>query len=104
MRLARPLWFVRTDPTDKGYARPIEGVRPVVDLNTMTVIRIEEYGFVDLPPLEGNYAAERMKKFRDDIKPLEITQPKGPSFTIKGYEVSWQKCNFESGSNPRQCR
>jgi primary-amine oxidase len=102
MRLARPLCFVRTDPTDNGYARPIEGVRPVVDLNTMTVIRIEEYGFVDLPPLEGNYAAERMKNFRDDIKPLEITQPEGPSFTIKGYEVSWQKWNFVIGFNPRE--
>jgi primary-amine oxidase len=102
MRLARPLCFVRTDPTDNGYARPIEGVRPVVDLNTMTVIRVEEYEFVDLPPLEGNYAAERMKNFRDDIKPLEITQPEGPSFTVKGYEVSWQKWNFVIGFNPRE--
>src|SRR5882724_1560546 len=102
MRLARPLCFVRTDPTDNGYARPIEGVRPVVDLNTMTVIRVEEYGFVDLPPLAGNYAAERMKNFRTDIKPLEITQPEGPSFTVKGYEVSWQKWNFVIGFNPRE--
>jgi primary-amine oxidase len=102
MRLARPLCFVRTDPTDNGYARPIEGVRPVVDLNTMTVIRIEEYGFVDLPPLEGNYAAERMKKFREDIKPLEITQPEGPSFAVKGYQVTWQKWNFVIGFNPRE--
>src|SRR5580704_6737332 len=89
-RLARPLCFVRTDPTDNGYARPIEGLRPVVDLNTMTVIRVEEYGFVDLPPLAGNYAADRMKNFRTDIKPLDITQPEGPSFTTKGNEVSWQ--------------
>jgi len=32
-RLARPLCFVRSDPTDNGYAHPIEGLRPVVDLN-----------------------------------------------------------------------
>jgi primary-amine oxidase len=43
-----------------------------------------------------------MKNFRDDIKPLEITQPEGPSFTIKGYEVSWQKWNFVIGFNPRE--
>jgi primary-amine oxidase len=102
MRLARPLCFVRTDPTDNGYARPIEGVRPVVDLNTMTVIRVEEYGFVDLPTLAGNYADERMKNFRTDIKPLEITQPEGPSFTVNGYEVSWQKWKFVIGFNPRE--
>lgn len=32
-RLARPLCFVRSDPTDNGYTHPIEGLRPVVDLN-----------------------------------------------------------------------
>jgi primary-amine oxidase len=39
-RLARPLCFLRSDPTDNGYARPIEGLRPVVDLNTMQVLRV----------------------------------------------------------------
>ena len=42
-RLARPLCFLRADPTDNGYARPIEGIRPVVDVNTMRVVRIEEW-------------------------------------------------------------
>ena len=32
-RLARPLCFVRADPTDNGYTHPLEGLRPVVDLN-----------------------------------------------------------------------
>jgi primary-amine oxidase len=32
-RLARPLCFVRADSTDNGYTHPIEGLRPVVDLN-----------------------------------------------------------------------
>ena len=50
MRLARPLCFLRTDPTDNGYAKPIEGLRPVVDLNAMKVIRVEEYGHWPLPP------------------------------------------------------
>jgi primary-amine oxidase len=102
MRLARPLCFLRSDPTDNGYARPIEGVRPVVDLNTMKVIRVEEFDFVDLPPLPGNYAANRMTNFRTDIKPLEIIQPQGPSFTVDGYTVSWQKWSFIIGFNPRE--
>jgi primary-amine oxidase len=38
-RLARPLCFARSDPTDNGYTRPIEGLRPVVDLN-LSKIRI----------------------------------------------------------------
>ena len=59
-RLARPLCFLRSDPTDNGYVRPIEGLRPVVDLNTMQVIRVEEYGHWPLPPGECNYAADRV--------------------------------------------
>ena len=49
-RLARPLCFLRSEPGENGYARPIEGIRPVVDLNTMQVIRVEEYGEWPLPP------------------------------------------------------
>src|SRR6201999_2722174 len=59
-RLTRPLCFLRSDPTDNGYARPIEGIRPVVDLNTMQVIRVEEYGHWPLPPRPANYAAKRV--------------------------------------------
>jgi len=102
IRLARPLCFLRTDPTDNGYARPIEGLRPVVDLDKMEVIRVEDHGYVPLPPNEGNYAAHRMKNFRQDIKPIEITQPEGPSFEVDGYQVSWQKWDFVIGFNARE--
>ncbi len=102
MRLARPLCFLRADPTDNGYARPIEGLRPVVDLNAMKVIRVEDFGVVPLPPQPGNYRADRSGPLRTDLKPLEITQPKGPSFRVRGYQVSWQKWNFVIGFNTRE--
>ncbi len=101
-RLARPLCFLRTDPTDNGYARPIEGLRPVVDLNEMRVIRVEEYGHWPLPPGSGNYAADRMTAWREGLKPLEITQPAGPSFEVQGYQVRWQKWSFVIGFNARE--
>jgi primary-amine oxidase len=102
MRLARPLCFVRADLTDNGYARPIEGLRPVVDLNQMKVIRVEDYGYVPLPPKPGNYRADRVNNLRTDIKPLEITQPEGPSFEVNGNEVTWQKWNLIIGFNSRE--
>jgi primary-amine oxidase len=101
-RLARPLCFVRTDPTENGYARPIEGLRPVVDLNQMRVIRVEEYGRWPLPPQACNYAADRVKDFRKDIKPLEITEPDGPSFQVDGNVVRWQKWSFVVGFGARE--
>ena len=105
-RLARPLCFVRSDPTDNGYARPIEGLRPVVDLNRMEVIRVEEYerpeGDWPLPKASCNYAADRIEKFREGIKPLEITQPQGPSFEVNGYQVKWQNWSLVVGFNARE--
>jgi len=102
MRLARPLCFLRMDPTDNGYAKPIEGLRPVVDLNAMRVIRVEEFGHWPLPPQQSNYAADRRSGFRSDIKPLSITQPEGPSFEVDGYRVRWQKWSFVIGFNGRE--
>lgn len=102
LRLARPLCFLRADPTDNGYARPIEGLRPVVDLNTMTVIRIEEHGVWPLPPESCNYAADRVPNQRTDLRKIDITQPEGPSFTVDGYQVSWQKWKFVIGFNARE--
>jgi primary-amine oxidase len=101
-RLARPLCFLREDPTDNGYAKPIEALRPVVDLNTMTVLRVEEHGRWPLPPGNCNYAADRVTRRRSDIKRLEITQPEGPSFAVEGNQVRWQKWRFVIGFNARE--
>jgi primary-amine oxidase len=102
MRLARPLCFLRLDPTDNGYAKPIEGLRPVVDLNAMRVVRVEEFGHWALPPQQSNYSADRKADFRSDIKPLAIMQPDGPSFEVEGYRVKWQKWSFVIGFNGRE--
>src|SRR5882757_6556176 len=101
-RLTRPLCFLRSDATDNGYARPIEGIRPVVDLNLMQVIRVEQYGHWPLPPDDGNYAADRVPNQRKDIKPLVITQPEGPSYSLDGNLISWQNWEFVIGFNARE--
>jgi len=101
-RLARPLCFLRTDPSDNGYARPIEGIRPVVDLNKMEVLRVEDYGIFPLPPDEGNYADERVPHKRQGIKPLIIEQAEGPSFQLEGNCLSWQNWRLVVGFNARE--
>ncbi|MEL7493196.1 MAG: tyramine oxidase, partial [Cyanobacteria bacterium J06554_11] len=102
VRLSRALCWVKANPTDHGYARPIEGVIPVVDLNKMEVIRVEDYGVVPLPPKDGNYTPEYVKNYREDIKPLEIVQPEGPSFQVKDHEIRWQKWKIRVGFTPRE--
>ena len=94
--------FARSSPRDNGYARPIEGVTAVVDLNSMEVVRVDDYGVEPLPPESGNYSAEFVGRFREDLKPLEITQPEGPSFTVDGWKVVWQKWHLRVGFTPRE--
>jgi primary-amine oxidase len=102
MRLSRGLCWVRSSATDNGYARPLEGIIPVVDLNKMEVVRVEDYGVVPLPPKDGNYTPEFVKDYRKDIKPLEIVQPEGPSFEVNGHEIRWQKWSLRIGFTPRE--
>ena len=101
-RLALTRNFLRSGPNDNGYARPIEGLSALVDLNKMKVIRIDDYGVVPMAPNDGNYAAEFVGEFRQDLKPLDITQAEGPSFTVDGHSVSWQKWHLRVGFTPRE--
>jgi len=102
LRLSKGLCWLRSSPRDNAYAHPIDGLIPVVDLNTMQVLRVEDLGIVPVPPEDGNYAAEFMPELRQDIKPLEIKQPEGVSFTVQGYQVSWQNWQLRIGWTPRE--
>lgn len=101
-RLSRALCWVRSAPDDNGYARPLDGLIAVVDLNTMQVVRVEDYGVVPLPAESGNWGRKYIAEVRQDLKPLEIVQREGPSFTVDGYEVAWQKWKFRIGFTPRE--
>ncbi len=100
-RLSRTLTWIRRAPNDNGYARPIENLITVVDLNEMKVIAVEDGEVVPLPPEDANYSPEAAGT-RNDLKPIEIRQPEGPSFQVDGHEVRWQKWRLRLGFNPRE--
>src|SRR5260370_3858030 len=111
-RFIRPLTWVRQgDPDDNGYARPAEGLIVRFDLDRMEVVDIQDHGVVPLPPRGGNYTAEAIRDAanvphfpdgpRQDLKPVEITQPEGTSITGDGHEVRWQKWRVQGGVPPR---
>src|SRR5215213_7503546 len=100
-RVAKGLsWFRRT-PTDNGYARPIEGLVALVDLNAMRVLRVDDHGIVPLASEDGNYGAGDVS-LREDLRPIEITQPEGPSFEVDGFALRWQKWHLRIGFTPRE--
>lgn len=101
LRLTRALSWVRTAPGDNAYARPIDGVIAVVDLNNMRVVRVEDHGVVPLPPEDGNYSATSIEQ-RVAPKKLDIIQPDGPSFEIDGHSIRWQKWQIRFGFTHRE--
>jgi len=101
-RVMRALTWVRSEPKDNGYARPVEGLMALVDLNEMKLIGLEDTGVVPFPPTPGNYSREYIKDFRQDLKPLQITQTEGPSFKVNGHEVTWQKWKLRIGFTQRE--
>ncbi len=102
LRRMRALCFVRSEALDNGYARPLDTMVIVVDLNKMEILRIEDYGTAPLPPESGNWAREYIPNVRKDLKPVDIVQPEGPSFTVEGYQVAWQKWKFRVGFTARE--
>jgi primary-amine oxidase len=101
-RLAQALTWIRGSEADVGYGRPVEGVIAFVDLEKMEVLEVIEDAEVPLPPLTGFYTAGSIGPAREDLKPLEIVQPRGPSFTVDGYEVRWQRWRFRVGFTSRE--
>lgn len=103
IRMTKCLCYHRASPGGNFYSRPIDGLMPVVDLNEMVVLQIEDLGVVPVPPEPGEYAREfHHPTFRQDIKPLEISQPEGPSFRVDGHLIHWQKWQIRVGFTPRE--
>jgi primary-amine oxidase len=99
-RICRVLSYLRESPTDNGYARPIEGVLVFFDMSAGVVIEVADYDLVPLPPERSSYLPEDVGAMRTDLRPIEITQPEGPSFTVEGNLVTWQRWSLRVGFDP----
>jgi primary-amine oxidase len=102
LRLIRAHCFYVENPGDNPHARPIEGLVPVVDLNAMKVLRIEDRGVIPIPPDYGDYRVDRLENVNSPLATLDIAQPDGPEFDVDGYAVTWQNWRFRVGFTPRE--
>lgn len=106
-RIVRGLVFVHGTPGDNQYARPIDGLAVIFDLNANKVLRIDDERVLPVPE-ESAESAEWSRNHmptgreRTDIKPLDITQPDGPSFQVHGDQLSWQKWDLRVGWSSRE--
>lgn len=100
----RRLWccvsYYRHFPEDNGYAHVVEGLIAIVDTVKREVFAIEDHGVKPMNPTCDNYTPEHNQPMRDDIKPLEITQPEGVGFRLEGPRMTWQKWRLRINMHP----
>ena len=101
-RLTQTFAWLRGKAFANPFARPIEGLSALIDINAGVVVSVEDLGPWDIGREDGNYAARFQKSWRNDLKPIELVQPEGPSFRVDGNLVEWAGWRFRVGFTPRE--
>src|SRR6202522_2674630 len=95
------VWY-RDRPDSNPYAHHVTGLHPVVDLNRMTVLEIEDVDPGEQPEVRGEYTPALLGRPLREVAPLEISQPSGVDFTLDGRLLSWQNWQLRLGFNYRE--
>lgn len=96
------IWY-RETPDGNPYAHPVSGLKVVVDMNTLELLELENDHNHGQPDVNAEYAPGPWTgELRTDLKPLEVTQPEGVSFTVDGTELKWQNWTMRLGFNHRE--
>lgn len=103
-RIQRCFTFVQRTPDDLGWAHPVDGVTVMVDVVTGEVLDVIDYVDLPVPQEDGNYHLPSWRgPDRAGLKPIEITQPEGPSFTIDENGVlDWAGWRLQVGFDQRE--
>src|SRR4029453_11921696 len=102
-RMLRVLSFVQHHPKDHPWAHPVDGLVAYVDLIERRVLYLIDAGVLPIPEEEGNFDdPAAVGPARTSLRPIQITQPEGPSFTLDGDEVAWEGWRLRVGFDARE--
>nr|WP_184818232.1 primary-amine oxidase [Jiangella mangrovi] len=102
-RVLHVLSFLQHRPEDHAWAHPIDGVVAYVDLIEKKVIELIDDAVLPIPDEEANHDDPAYTgPPRTTLKPIEITQPEGASFTVDDDVVTWENWTFRVGFDPRE--
>jgi primary-amine oxidase len=99
------VWY-RSSTDGNPYAHHVSGLHPIVDLNQMTLLElednVEDREAAGPPEVMGEYAPRLLPMPLREVRPIQITQPEGVSFTLDGQQLSWQNWELRLGFNYRE--
>ena len=102
-RMVRVLAFVQEREHDLAWAHPVDGLCAYVDLIEKKVFEIVDEFELPVPAESGDYDDPAVRgPHRDTLKPIEIIQPEGPSFTLDGHLLQWQGWSMRIGFDARE--
>ncbi|MCX5535584.1 primary-amine oxidase [Streptomyces sp. NBC_00006] len=102
-RILRGLAFVQDHEADHAWAHPVDGLVGYVDVTSRTVDRVIDLGPVPVPAGSGNFDdPEVTGPPRTTQRPIEITQPDGPSFALDGHRLTWENWSLDIGFDVRE--
>jgi primary-amine oxidase len=100
--------WCRDSQDGNPYAHHITGLHPVVDLNRMTLLELEDAPPADTgeasagPQVRGEYLPRLLGTPLREVSPLEISQPDGAGFALEGHLLRWQDWELRLGFNHRE--
>ncbi|WP_215550344.1 primary-amine oxidase [Amycolatopsis sp. CA-230715] len=102
-RLVRVLAHWRPDPSTMVWAHPLDGLVAYVDLIERSVCEIVDTGAVPIPAESGDYDDPEVRgPLRTSQRPIEITQPDGPSFALEDGVLRWENWQVRLGYDMRE--
>jgi primary-amine oxidase len=104
-RLQRCFTFVQRTPDDLGWAHPVDGVVAIVDVVTREVLDVIDHVELAVPQEDGNFHDPSWLGLppREGVRPIAITQPEGPSFTVDDDGVlTWLGWSLQVGFDQRE--
>ncbi|MCY7287097.1 MAG: primary-amine oxidase [Cryobacterium sp.] len=102
-RIVRVLAFRQDYPADHPWAHPVDGLSAYVDTAARTITRLVDVENVAIPAESGNFDDPAVQgPALTTLKPIVISQPEGPSFTVDGEWVSWANWKFQVGFDSRE--
>jgi len=102
-RMVRVLGFLQAAEHDLAWAHPVDGVTAHVDLIEKKVLGVYDEFLLPVPVESGDYDDPAVRgPERAGLRPIEITQPEGPSFTLDGNLLEWQGWSLRVGFDLRE--